>query len=358
MTGEQPLGRQPKDLVQVLARLAVAGPGVTALRALSRSGFDPPTQVAAARIGWGMRTLLNRADASLVVRTQRRRAGRGTSAAYWRDALDYCVEGALQGVMDEYIHLLIDEQARPGRSTADVATNVAEAFAAATDLQPLAITADQPNPSGGVTSRRLTSRFAVTFGSARTDEDAGVHPEIVRQAFNSPFWPWVLITTSVGQEGLDFHRYCHQLVHWNVPAGPVELEQREGRVIRFFNHAVRRNVAVAHAASARGTSDPWNEMLEAARAACAGDQSGLRPEWVYAGPHTIRRTAPLPAYSRDHQRLQRVQRARVYYRLVLGQPNAGELVEAVRAAIPVELAQELLHDGLALDLSPKLIGAH
>ena len=55
LTGEQPLGRQPKDLVQVLARLAVAGPGVTALRALSRSGFDLPTQVAAARIGWGMR---------------------------------------------------------------------------------------------------------------------------------------------------------------------------------------------------------------------------------------------------------------------------------------------------------------
>ena len=68
LTGEQPLGRQPKDLVQVLARLAVAGPGVTALRH-SRSGFDLPTQVAAARIGWGMRTLLNRADASLVVRT-------------------------------------------------------------------------------------------------------------------------------------------------------------------------------------------------------------------------------------------------------------------------------------------------
>lgn len=148
VTGQQLLGRQPKDLVQVLSRLAVAGPAVTALRALSRSGFDEPTQVAAARIGWGMRTLLNRADASLVVRTQRRRAGRGESAAYWRDVLDYCVEGALQGVMDEYIHLLIDEQARPGRSSADVATKVAEAFAAATDLQPLAITADQPNATG------------------------------------------------------------------------------------------------------------------------------------------------------------------------------------------------------------------
>jgi hypothetical protein len=357
VSGQEPLGRLPKDLASVLARLAVAGPAVTALRALSRMGFDEPTQLAAARIGWGMRTLLNRADASLVVRTRRRRGGRGTSAAYWRDALDYCVEGALQGVMDEYIHLLVDEQARPGRTASEVATKVAEAFTAATDLQPLAITADQPSPNGGGSSRRLTSRFAVAFGSARTEEDAGVHPEIVRQAFNSPFWPWVLITTSVGQEGLDFHRYCHHLVHWNVPAGPVELEQREGRVIRFFNHAVRRNVAAAHAAEVRGKSDPWNEMLGAARAACAGDRSGLRPEWVYTGPHTIRRIAPLPAYSRDHERLLRVQRARVYYRLVLGQPNADELVEAVRAAIPVELAQELVRNGLALDLRPRPVDA-
>ena len=82
-------------------------------------------------------------------------------------------------------------------------------------------------------------------------------------------------------------------------------------------------------------------MLEAARAVCAGDQSELRPEWVDTRPHTIRRTAPLPAYSRDHQRFLRVQRARVYYRLVLGQPDADELVEAVRAAIPLELAQDL-----------------
>ena len=37
--------------------------------------------------------------------------------------------------------------------------------------------------------------------------------------------------------------------------------------------------------------------------------------------------------------------------------SGKELVEAVRAAIPFELAQELLRDGLALDLSPKLIGA-
>jgi len=28
-------------------------------------------------------------------------------------------------------------------------------------------------------------------------------------------------------EGLDFHHYCHAIVHWNLPSNPVDLEQRE-----------------------------------------------------------------------------------------------------------------------------------
>jgi ERCC4-related helicase len=69
---------------------------------------------------------------------------------------------------------------------------------------------------------------------------------MVIAAFNSPFWPFVLASTSVGQEGLDFHHYSHAVVHWNIPANPVDLEQREGRVHRYQGHAVRRNVAAGY----------------------------------------------------------------------------------------------------------------
>ena len=87
-------------------------------------------------------------------------------------------------------------------------------------------------------------RFALRFGRDGTD-DANVlqRSDAVRSAFNSPFWPFVLSSTSVGQEGLDFHQYCHAVVHWNLPANPVDLEQREGRVHRYKGHAVRKNVA-------------------------------------------------------------------------------------------------------------------
>jgi len=62
--------------------------------------------------------------------------------------------------------------------------------------------------------------------------DVRTRADQVRTAFNSPFWPFVLASTSVGQ-GLDFHLYCHAVVHWNLPSNPVDLEQREGRVHRF-----------------------------------------------------------------------------------------------------------------------------
>jgi hypothetical protein len=362
VSGATELGKMPEDLRDVLAKVAVAGPAVAALRTMLTKGYGPDAQLAAARIGWGMRTLLNRADATLVIRAggRSRRGGRG----YWRQVLDYCVDGALQGVIDEYLHLLIDEHRRPELSDAQLAINVADAFCTATDLQPLAIRADRPRL--GTTEARperwwLTSRFAVAFGAAQTEDETAIHPDHMRQAFNSPFWPWVLISTSVGQEGLDFHRYCHQVVHWNVPATPVELEQREGRVLRYLNHAVRRNIARHHGADALRERDRWSALLAAAQNRVRKDprlgHHGFAPEWHYrpdGADQVVRRIAPVLSYSRDDSQFMRVEKARVYYRLVLGQPNPEELVEAVIAAIPFSDAERLLNDNVVLDLTPKL----
>ena len=119
-------------------------------------------------------------------------------------------------------------------------------------------------------------RFAMRFGDDRSDEEAplvfdGASPatrkERVRAAFNSPFWPFVLVSTSVGQEGLDFHHYCHAITHWNLPSNPVDLEQREGRIHRYKGHAVRKNIAAAFAADALrdGDSDAWETAFELGR---------------------------------------------------------------------------------------------
>ena len=48
-----------------------------------------------------------------------------------------------------------------------------------------------------------------------TDDKSMERVSNVRDAFNSPFRPFVLNSTSIGQEGLDFHWYCSQMFIWN-----------------------------------------------------------------------------------------------------------------------------------------------
>ncbi len=75
--------------------------------------------------------------------------------------------------------------------------------------------------------------------------------------YNSPFRPFLLTSTSTGQEGLDFYPWCHRLVHWNLPGNPVDLEQREGHVHWYKGHAVRRIVlaVLATVADAKRSED-------------------------------------------------------------------------------------------------------
>ncbi len=350
------LGPPPKDLLDVVAWTALGGAGTCALRALShilpQDADASSTFLAAARIGWALRVLLNRPDASQVVELlprQRMRSGR--REPFWRLALRYCSAGALQGVLDEYLFLLA-----PDVDSEDRAKKISEAAAAAIELEAVRVGADDPPLSARVArpfrQRFMTSRFAVPFGAAMAGEEAGPHPELIRQAFNSPFWPWVLITTSVGQEGLDFHRYCRSLVHWNVPSSVVELEQREGRIQRFLSHSVRQAMAKTHGPAALESENPWESLLEHGRVAAPKEDVGFRPEWTSGNADDgINRHVPVLSFSRDYQRFLDVQRARVYYRLVLGQPHPDELVEILMQSLDPELAARFA-EHLRIDLAP------
>lgn len=56
---------------------------------------------------------------------------------------------------------------------------------------------------------------------------------IARQnAFNAPFYPMVLIGNQAMQQGLDLHRQCRRIVHYDLRWNPTDLEQRIGRVER------------------------------------------------------------------------------------------------------------------------------
>ena len=200
----------------------------------------------------------------------------------------------------------------------------------------------------------LRSRFAMRFGTDRGEnEQQQVRAEQVRIAFNSPFWPFVLATTSVGQEGLDFHQYCHAVVHWNLPSNPVDLEQREGRVHRYKGHAIRKNLAMIHSGAIGdrdSTPDPWQAMFQAAR---NQSDSDLVPFWVFAPSQgaKIERYVPALPFSRDAQQLRDLQKSLAIYRMVFGQSRQEDLLAYLQECVDPADIEQLVNE-LRINLEP------
>lgn len=198
----------------------------------------------------GMRTLFNRLDVTELLDKLYPEGG------YWQKVLRYCEEGNLQAVLDEYVFQLRSQQGPEpidGTNLWDLANDIRLSLS----LKPAQMLAKYPDKSHD--DLRMGVRFAVRYSNAKTDDGDSNRMPDVRRAFNSPFWPFVLASTSVGQEGIDFHWWAHSVIHWNVPGNPVDFEQREGRVHRYLGHAVRKNVAEAHGAAVLkpGVTDPW-----------------------------------------------------------------------------------------------------
>ena len=60
--------------------------------------------------------------------------------------------------------------------------------------------------------------------------------------FNTPYRPEVLISTSVGQEGIDLHRECRHVIHHDLCWNPATIEQRTGRVDRIGSKVERERL--------------------------------------------------------------------------------------------------------------------
>src|SRR5208283_3099775 len=139
-----------------------------------------------------------------------------------------------------------------------------------------------------------------------------------------------------GQEGLDFHPWCHAVVHWNLPRSPVELEQREGRVHRYKGHAVRLNVASGiglaglSSSSASPDADPWSALFDLAGQ--LDTTNDLAPCWVFEQcpePRRVKRIVPILEWSREHDYWPRLRGRLATYRLVMGLPRQDDLLEAL-----------------------------
>ena len=316
------------EFLSTLAAIAIHSPGNIAYRSLTRIlGVDHEVSdvrlwEAAATLAAGLRSLFNRLDSTLLLDKLY-----DSDEPYWRRVLQYCADGNLQAVLDEYIHHLRSEVSTVVMNDKELMA-LARRARDAVSMRPSRYEVFDPDdPSQPISFR---SRFALRYGGKRQDAESARQPQI-RNAFNSPFWPFVLATTSVGQEGIDFHWWSHAVVHWNLPANPVDFEQREGRVNRFGGHAVRRNIAARHRASVMGSTepDPWKAAYDAAR-----DQSAelgeFAPYWIYPGTSKVERQLISYPLSRDAAKAVALKDDLALYRLAFGQPRQEDLLDFLK----------------------------
>jgi hypothetical protein len=331
--------------LDALVEMALGAPGVVAGRALYRhlpELFDYRRQHyrKLARFCWTkLRTYLDRPVFWSVL------PGDDATTKYQRA----CVEGCLEAVLDEHFWLrkskvggigLVDDLS--GALSANVGTF---AFKGPAKKEKIRIRCHAAVPFGGTESE--TQRK-----DKDDDNQAPARSEEIRSAFNTPFWPYVLATTSVGQEGLDFHSWCDRLGHWDLCSSPVDLEQREGRVQRFGGLTVRRPLADklgkdALTTARRNRISPWDALAASANEAFKNDETGLTPWWTLPGADLKRHLFALPQ-SRDIGRFAKLKTQRLLYRVALGQPNQEDLVELLTDDDPEAIR---LLQGLTLNLS-------
>ncbi len=104
--------------------------------------------------------------------------------------------------------------------------------------------------SGSITDNS-SARFALFDATKLRDQQfvalvSGVHGskdkktrERIFSGFNTPLLPEILICTSVGQEGIDLHRHCRHVIHFDLAWNPAVMEQRTGRTDRIGSKTFR-----------------------------------------------------------------------------------------------------------------------
>jgi len=90
----------------------------------------------------------------------------------------------------------------------------------------------------------------VATGTTRRD----VRARLMR-AFNTPFFPDILVCSEVMAEGVDLQRFCRHVIHHDLAWNPSTIEQRTGRIDRLGCKAEGRQSIVVYLPYLAGTAD-------------------------------------------------------------------------------------------------------
>lgn len=323
------LGRKPKDLYAVLVNMAIASPAVCINRLYNTyTGNENYSGILSTQVAKCFMDMMNKTDATAIIELV---FGKKNDDSHWKNVLTYCKHGNIQSMFDEYAHLLVN-----GYDGEDVVIKLHNDIVSNMNIRTTTYEIDTwQNFNKAVNyqntiSTKIRTYFSVAFTKGDGNDKDANRKKSVRSAFNSPFRPFVLTSTSIGQEGLDFHNYCRRIVHWNLPSNPIDLEQREGRINRFECLAIRQNVAKRYG-NITFKSNVWNELFQEAKLRESSDKSSdLIPYWGLKETKDmirIERIVPMYPFSRDQEAYKRLIKILSLYRLTLGQARQEELLE-------------------------------
>lgn len=153
--------------------------------------------------------------------------------------------------------------------------------------------------------------------------------------FNSPLRPFNFISTSIGNEGFDFHVYCRKIVHWSLEYNPVKFEQREGRINRYQCYANRLQVNKI-LESNNADFENWStafKQLKDQNEQLHKDSKGLFPDFVVPVQDKdlgfVRECYYYP-FSSESSSMKNVLQAVGYYRGLLGQSGDDTFEEELK----------------------------
>lgn len=343
--GHITLGKKPDDFKEVVVNMALASPAICIMRA----GIG--SEMRATKMARIFLRRFNTEEGTAIVELASRKHSDDDS--HWQDVLVYCKNGNFQAMIDEYFHLKLEGH----KEFSDkVYEKMLDAISLHTANMPVESYNDfkQVIHEKKIMPSQMRASFAVNFSKTQSDSKiTSVNRKTsVQEAFNSPLRPFVLATTSIGQEGLDFHLYCNKIMHWNLPSNAVDFEQREGRINRFKCLAVRANVAkYCGNIKFEGESLIWDDMFVEASKEKPEGKSDLIPYWYFQkspDDRKIERLLPLYPMSRDENEYSRLIKILSYYRIALGQPRQEEVLDTLFKNVHnVDKLKELF-----LDLSP------
>ena len=202
--------------------------------------------------------LFNRLDASLCVNAEY------TKGSYIKKVLKYCVQGNMQAMLDEYFYTSnVDIKEFEKKMKDDLLGRnpvYADTFESLTEKKKKGEKDHQNNA-------KIVFRTHFAVGNYKDSIDNNNSESMTKKiaAFNSPFRPFVFATTNIGEEGIDFHKYCRKVMHWNLPDRPIEIEQREGRVNRYQGLAIRQNLADFYGNKLNSNTDIWENIFSKAK---------------------------------------------------------------------------------------------